>query len=167
MSILQVSQDNSFSRYACITSHFTDPINPLPHNLRRNRPFLQIRQLTHLSANMMIGVLDYFGWEGEEDLEEGGGGVFRSHHVIWEVGEKFRERRRAHINRGGPFQSIYLCVLDLLLLFHLPVLRNQSSLRFHWCSDIDPSWGVRVHSSAFFLFILFGIITILLFLISI
>ena len=46
---------------------------------------------------------------------------------------------RALIYTGGPFQSIYLCVLYLFLLFHLPVLSNQSALSFHLCSDIDPS----------------------------
>ena len=39
----------------------------------------------------------------------------------------------------------------IILLFYLPVLSNQFSLSFHWCSDIDPSWGVRVHYDAFFL----------------
>ena len=42
----------------------------------------------------------------------------------------FAKRRRALIYTGGPFQRIYLCVLDLLLLFHLPVLSNQSTLGF-------------------------------------
>ena len=153
MSILRVSSNNAFSRYACITSHYTDPLTPLLHDCRCHRPFLQIRKLTHISAKILIGVLDDFGWEGKEDLEDRGGGVFRSHHVIWEVGKIFHERRRAQIHTGSPFQSIYLCVLDLLLLFHLPVLSNQSALRFHLCSDIDPRWGVRVHSSSFFLFI--------------
>ena len=36
---------------------------------------------------------------------EGGGGVFRSHDVIWEVGDKFRERRRALICTGGPLHT--------------------------------------------------------------
>ena len=53
--------------------------------------------------------------------------------------------------RGGPFQSIYLCVIDLILFFHLPVLSNRSVLSFYWCSDIDPSWGLRIYSAAFFL----------------
>ena len=81
----------------------------------------------------------------------GGGGVFRSHDVIWEVGEKFRERCHAQIHTCSPFQSIYLWVLDLLLLFNIPVIRNHYALSFHRCSEIDPSWGARVHSSALFL----------------
>ena len=134
--------------------HFPLPrsFHPLPHNRRLHRPFFQIRQLTHIYVKILIGVLDDFFWEGEEDLEEQGGGeVLRSHHVIWEVGNKFWEQIRALIHMSDPFQSIYLCVLDLLLLFHLPVLRNQSALSLHWCIDIDHSWWVRVHSSALFL----------------
>ena len=61
----------------------------------------------------------------------GGAGVLKSHHVIWEVGNNFRERLSALIQTGGSFQIIYPCVLDLLLLFHLPLLRNQSALIFH------------------------------------
>ena len=63
--------------------------------------------------------------------EEGGGGVLRSHHVIWYVGDKFCERLSALIPTGGPFQCIHLCVIGLLLLFHLPVLINQYALSFH------------------------------------
>ena len=122
----------------------------LPHDRRHHRPFLLIRKLTRLSTKILIGVLDFVSWEGDEDLDEGGGVFLRSHHAIWEVGNKFCERRRTLIYTGVPFQSIYLCVLDLLLLFHLLVLSNQSALRFHWCSDIDPSWGVRVYFSALF-----------------
>ena len=84
-------------------------------------------------------------------LEEGGGVVLISYHVIWEVGKTFRERRSALIYTGGPFHSIYLFVFDILLLFHLPVLINQSARSFHLCSDIDSIWGVRVHSYYFFL----------------
>ena len=65
-------------------------------------------------------------WRGRE-----GGGVLISHNVICEVGDKFCERLRALIRAGGPFQSIYLCVFDPLLLFHLPVLSNKSALSFH------------------------------------
>ena len=61
----------------------------------------------------------------------GGLGLIRSHHVILEVGDKFSERLSALIRTDGPFQITYLCVLDLLLLFHLPVLRNKSSMSFH------------------------------------
>ena len=55
---------------------------------------------------MLIGVLDDFSLEGEEDLEEdGGGGVLRSHHVVWEVGDKFREQLSALIHTGGRFRE--------------------------------------------------------------
>ena len=64
--------------------------------------------------------------------EEGGGGVLRRHHVIWEVGDKFHGRLRALIHTGGPFQSVNLFVFDLLLLlFHLPVMRNKYALILH------------------------------------
>ena len=63
-------------------------------------------------------------------MEEGVGVVLRNHHVIWDVGDKFCERRSALIYTGVPFQIIYLCVIDLLLIFHIPVLSNQSALRF-------------------------------------
>ena len=145
-----MSQNNAFSPYACITYHYTDPLTPLPHDCCHG-PFIQIRKLTHLSTKMMIWVLDGVSWEGDEDLEEGGGVVLRNHHVIWDVGDKFCERRSALIYTCGPFQIIYLCVLDLLLIFHIPVLSNQSAISFQLCSGIYPSWGVRVHSLAFFL----------------
>ena len=148
MSICQVSQNNAFSRYACINYHYTYPLTPLPHDRRHHRPFLHI---THLSTKMLIGVLDDVSWEGEEDLEEGGRVVLRSYHVIWEVGDKFFEWRSPLIYMGGTFQSIYLCVLDLLLLFNLTVLSNKYPLSFHWCSDIDPIWVVRFQSAAFLL----------------
>ena len=151
MSICRVSQNNAFSRYACITSHYTDRLTPLPHDRRWHRPFLQIRQLAHISAKMLIGVLDDVSWEVEEDLEEGGGFVLRIHNVIWEVGNKFCKRRSALVYKGVPFQSIYLCVIDILLLFHLLVLSNQSALIFNWCIFIYPSWGFRVHYAALFL----------------
>ena len=95
MSILRVSPNNAFSQYSRITSRYPDTLTPLPHNRLRHRPFLQIGKLTHLSSEMLILVLDVVGREGEEDLEEGDEGVFRSHDVIWEVGNKFREQRRA------------------------------------------------------------------------
>ena len=63
--------------------------------------------------------------------EEGVVGVLKSHFVIWEVGNNFRERLSALIQTGGPFQSIYLFVLDILLLFHIPLLSNKSALVFH------------------------------------
>ena len=153
VSILQVSHKNQFSRYTCIPSHYLDNFTPLPHDHRRHRPFSQIRQLTHISANTLIGFLDGVGWEGEEDLEEeGGGGVLRRHHVIWEVGDKFHGRLRALIHTGGPFQSVNLFVFDLLLLlFHLPVMRNKYALILHLWSDIYPSWGVRFHYDSFFI----------------
>ena len=103
---------------------------------------------------MLIGFLDDIGWELEEDLEEGGGGVLRSHNFIREFGgrlTKFREQLSALIHMGIPFQSIHLYNFDLILLFHLTVLRNRSATRFHWCSDIYPRLGVRVNYSAFFL----------------
>ena len=89
MSIFRVSQNNAFPLCACITSHYTDPLTPLPHDRRCHRPFLQIRQLTHIYAKMLIGVLGDASLEGEEDLKEGGGVVLRIHHIIWEVGDKF------------------------------------------------------------------------------
>ena len=92
MSICRVSQNNEFSQYACIPSQYSDPFTPLPYKCCRHGPFLHIRKLTHLSAKMLIEVLDYVCRDGDEDLEEeGGGGVLRSHHVIWEVGDKFCE----------------------------------------------------------------------------
>ena len=87
---------------------------------------------------MLIGVLDDVSLDGEEDLEKGGGVVLRIHHVIREVGDKFCERRSTLIHTDRPFQRIYLCVIDLLLLFHFPVLSNQSELSFHRCSEIYP-----------------------------
>ena len=58
-------------------------------------------------------------------MEEGGGGVLRGHHIIWEFGDhpkKFRERISALIHTGGTFQSIYIYHYDIILLFHIPVL---------------------------------------------
>ena len=40
-SILRVSPNNAFSQYACITSHYTDPLTPLPHDRLRHRPFFR------------------------------------------------------------------------------------------------------------------------------
>ena len=151
MSIRRVSQNNAFSRYTCITSHYIDHLTPLPHDCCRHRPFLQIRKITHLSAKMLIGFLDDVSWEVEEDLEELGGFFLRSHHVIWEVGGNFHERGSALIYTSSPFQIIYLCVLGFLPLFFLPVLSNQYELSFHWYSDIYPSWLVRVYYPALFL----------------
>ena len=58
MSILQVSQNNAFSRYVCVTSRYIDPLTPLPHDRRQHRSFLQIRKLTHIYAKILIGALD-------------------------------------------------------------------------------------------------------------
>ena len=80
---------------------------------------------------MLIGVLDDVSLEGDEDLKEGGGVFLRIHHVIVEVGDKFCKQRSALIYTGGPFQSIYLCVLYLLLLFHILDMSYQYSLSFH------------------------------------
>ena len=101
---------------------------------------------------MLIAVLDYVSWEIDEELEEEvGEGVLRIHNLIWEVGDKLHEQLSALIHTSGPFHSIYLCVLVLILLFHLLLLRNQYALRLQWCSDIYPSWGVRVRYSVFLL----------------
>ena len=152
VSIHWVSQNNVFSRYTCIASHCPYPFTPVTYDRRHHHPFPQTRQLNHLYVKILIGVLYGVGWELEDELEEEGGvGVLRIHCVIWEVCDKFRKRLSTLIHMGGPFQSTYLYVFDLLLLFHLPVLRNQSAPRFQWFSDIDPSLGVRVHYYSFFL----------------
>ena len=110
-------------------------------------PSVSPYQATHPSFHQDY---DRSPWWDEDLEEEGGGGVLMSHHVIWEVGEKFREGHNALIHAGGPFQSIYLCVFDLLLLLHIQVMSNQSALIFYWCSGIYPSWGARFNSSALF-----------------
>ena len=82
---------------------------------------------------MIIGVLDDVGREGEEDSEEEGGveGVFRTHRFIWEVEQRvFAKRRSALIHKGTPFRSIYLCVLNsILLLFHPSGVAERSICR--------------------------------------
>ena len=57
-----------FSKNARTTSHNALP--PLPHNLRCDRPFILIGQLTDLPAEMIKLVLDGVGGYGEEDLKE-------------------------------------------------------------------------------------------------
>ena len=41
------------------------------------------------------------------------------------------QNRKIKGRRISRTQSIYLCVIDLLLLFHVPVPSNQSTLSFH------------------------------------
>ena len=52
-----------------------DALLPLPHNLRCDRPFLLVRQLTDIPAqtikNFLGGVVGY----GEEDFNDGVAGV--------------------------------------------------------------------------------------------
>ena len=72
VSIRQVSQNNEFSRYICITYRYPDPFRPLLHNRHRHRPFLHINKLAHLYSKMLIEVLDDFGGEGEKELGEEG-----------------------------------------------------------------------------------------------
>ena len=153
MSIFRLSQNNVFSWYSCIPSHYPDPITPLPHDCRRRHPFIQIRQLTHISANMLIGVLDNVGWEGEDDLEEeGGGGVL-------------------DLARWFIWVALFRAFNFVLLIFYSSFIFRFWTINLHWDST-DAVTHIPAEESGFILLpssspSIFGIINIIPFLISI
>ena len=58
-----------------------DDLLPLPHNLRRDRPFLLVGKLTDIPVDMIKIVVEGVGGYGDEYLKGGVSGVISSIHV--------------------------------------------------------------------------------------
>ena len=152
----QVSSNIIFSQNSCTTSH--DALFPFPHNLRRDRPFILVRQLTNLPANMIKASLMVLVDREMSTWRRGlmvplkssctcdvclllQGVLHRSSHAWW---------------CGQIFKYVYFWCYYTFFLLHLPVLIDHVALILHWYSNINPCWVFRVHSDGLYLSILLG-----------
>ena len=99
-----MSRNIAFSKKSRIAFHNAPP--PLPHNLRRDCPFILVGKITDLPAKMIKSVLDGIGGYGEEDLKEGVDWVLWILHVTDDFGcclKKFRKGSPTLGNTGNLF----------------------------------------------------------------
>ena len=75
----QVSRKILGSQNACTNSQ--DDLLPLPHNLRRDRPFVLVVKLTDIPVDMIKIVVEGVCGYGDEYLKGGVYGVISSIHV--------------------------------------------------------------------------------------